>query len=133
MKFKGNYSGNKALSFRVDPAGTRISLLTRHKKSFTAKWKRQTAKMAKSKVSGYKIRYSTYSSMKNAKIKTIKGYNKSHTKVTGLKSHKNIMCRSEHIKKFLVKITIQNNLHAKEYISNKNCLQLVFALSGRCL
>lgn len=88
MKFKGNYSGNKALSFRVDPAGTRISLLTRHKKSFTAKWKRQTAKMAKSKVRGYKIRYNTYSSMKNAEIKTIKEYNKSHTKVPGLKSHK---------------------------------------------
>ena len=63
--------------------------------------------MAKSKVSGYKIRYSTYSSMKNAKIKT-KGYNKSHTKVTGLKSHKNIRYRPEHIKKFPVK-----NYHLK--------------------
>ena len=99
MKFKGNYSGNKALSFRVDPAGTRISLLTRHKKSFTAKWKRQTAKMAKSKVSGYKIRYSTYSSMKNAKIKTTKGYNKSHTKVTGLKSHKKYQVQTRTYKK----------------------------------
>ena len=79
----------------VSPARSRHQ----EQQTFTAKWKPQTAKMAKSKVSGYKIRYSTYSSMKNAKIKTIKGYNKSHAKVTGLKSHKKYQVQTRTYKK----------------------------------
>ena len=86
VKFKGNYTGSKALSFRINPAGTRITAVNSHKKAFSVKWKKQTAKMADTRISGYQIRYSRSSGMKKAKIQTVKDCTSSHAKVTRLKS-----------------------------------------------
>lgn len=88
VKGRGNYTGTITKTFKINPKGTYISKLTKSKKSFTVKWKKQSGKMATSRITGYQYRYSTSSKMTNAKIKTIKGYSKTSAKRTGLKAKK---------------------------------------------
>jgi len=88
VKGRGNYTGTITKTFKINPKGTSISKLTKGKKSFTVKWKKQSGKMAASRITGYQYRYSTSSKMTNAKIKTVKGYSKTSAKRTGLKAKK---------------------------------------------
>ncbi|MDO4745114.1 MAG: fibronectin type III domain-containing protein [Bacillota bacterium] len=88
VKGRGNYTGTVTKTFKINPKGTSISKLTKGKKSFTVKWKKQSGKMATSRITGYQYRYSTSSKMTNAKIKTVKGYSKISAKRTGLKAKK---------------------------------------------
>lgn len=88
VKFKGNYDGRRYVTFKINPKGTSISKLSKGKKSFTVKWKKQSSKMAKSRITGYQYRYSTSSKMTNAKTITVKGYSKISAKKTGLKAKK---------------------------------------------
>lgn len=88
VKGRGNYTGTVTKTFKINPKGTSISKLTKGKKSFTVKWKKQSGKMATSRITGYQYRYSTSSKMTNAKIKTVKGYSKTSAKMTGLKGNK---------------------------------------------
>lgn len=83
----GNYAGEKDVIFRVRPSKLSLSKVTAAKKSFTAKWKSTVADQ-EWEVSGYQVRYSTNSSMKNAKMKTIRDCYKTSLKVTGLKKGK---------------------------------------------
>lgn len=83
----GNYSGEKDVVFQVKPNKLSLSKVTAAKKSFTAKWKNKPADQ-QWEVSGYQVRYSTKSSMKNAKVKTVKDCDKTSLKVTGLKKGK---------------------------------------------
>ncbi|MDO4515125.1 MAG: InlB B-repeat-containing protein, partial [Lachnospiraceae bacterium] len=57
------YSGTVDEYFKINPKGTSISKVSRAKKAFTVKWKKQSKKMAKLKIKGYQIRYSTSSKM----------------------------------------------------------------------
>ncbi len=83
VKFKGNYDGTKKLTFKIVPKGTSVSKLTAGKKSFTVKWKKQATQ-----TTGYQIRYSTSSNMKNAeKVKVGKNTTTS-LKVKNLKGGK---------------------------------------------
>lgn len=84
VKLTGNYTGTVKVSYKTNPKGTSISSLTKAKKGFTVKWKKQTGKMAKSRITGYQYRYSTSSKMTNAKTITVKGYSKTSAKKTKL-------------------------------------------------
>lgn len=89
VKFKGSYyTGSRYVTFKINPKGTSISKLTKAKKGFTVKWKKQSGKMAKSRITGYQYRYSTSSKMTSPKTVTIKGYSKTSAKKTGLKAKK---------------------------------------------
>ncbi len=88
VKFKGNYSGTKTLTFTIVPKGTSVSKLTAGKKQFSVKWKKQATQ-----TSGYEIQYSTSSKMKNAKTVTIKKTGTTSTTVKKLKSGKKYYVR----------------------------------------
>jgi len=88
VTLSGNYFGKVKVSYKINPKGTSISSLAKVKKGFTVKWKKQTGKMATSRITGYQYRYSTSSKMTNATIKTVKGYGKTSAKKTGLKAKK---------------------------------------------
>ena len=83
----GNYSGEKEAIFQIKPNKLSLSKVTAAKKSFTAKWKSKPADQ-QWEVDGYQVRYSTKSSMKNAKVKTVKDCGKTSLKVSGLKKGK---------------------------------------------
>ena len=86
VSFKKNYSGNKTLSFIINPKGTTIKSLTAASKALNIKWPKQSAKMASSRITGYQIQLATNKSFtKNVKNVTVKGYSKVSKKVTGLK------------------------------------------------
>lgn len=80
--------------FKVLPKGTTIKKLKKGRKSITVKWKKQSAKMNKSRITGYKIQIATDKNFKHIK-KTVKvkGYKKTSKKVKGLKAKKTYYVR----------------------------------------
>lgn len=88
VTMKGKYSGRKTLYFKINPKSTSISFLSKGKKYFTVKWKKQSAKMAKYRITGYQVQYSTSSKMTSPKTVTIKGYSKTSKKISKLKAKK---------------------------------------------
>ena len=66
-------------------------------------WKKQ-----KTQVTGYQIRYSLNSSMKNAKIKTVKGATKTSKKIKKLKKKK----------KYYVQVRTYRTVSGKNYYSS---------------
>ena len=88
VTFKGNYSGTKKLTFKIVPKSTSISKLTAGKKSFTAKWSKQSTQ-----TTGYQIQYSTSSKMANASTKTISKNSTTSQTIKSLKSGKKYYVR----------------------------------------
>lgn len=88
VRGKGKYSGSASVQFKIVPKGTKIAKAKKRGTSATVKWKRQSAKMSGKRVTGYQIRYSMKSSMKNAKSVKVKGYSKTTKKIKGLKKNK---------------------------------------------
>ena len=105
---KGNYYGSVTKTFKILPKGTKIKSISRGKKTFTVKWKKQLLKMSSSRISGYQIMYSTSKSFKkgNKTIK-VKGSTKGSKKVTKLKAKK----------KYYVKIRTFKTVGGKNYYS----------------
>ena len=101
------YSGSMDEYFNINPKGTSISKVSGAKKAFTVKWKKQSKKMAKSKIKGYQIRYSTSSKMTKVKIKNVKGYKKTSMKITRLKAKK----------KYYVQVRTYMIVNGKSYYS----------------
>ena len=100
VKMKGNYSGSKTVSFKINPKGTTLSKVTKAKKAATVKWKKQAAKMSTSRITGYQIQLATDSKFtKNKKVVNVKGYSKTSKKVTGLKGGKKYWVRIRTYKK----------------------------------
>ena len=109
VKFNGDlYGGSGSAYFNINPKGTSISKVSKAKKAFTVKWKRQSAKMATSRITGYQIRYSTSSKMTGAKSKTVKGYKYTSKKITKLKAKK----------KYYVQIRTYKTVSGKNYYSS---------------
>ena len=81
IKGKGSYTGSKTVYFRINPKGTYVTGLCKGKKAFTVKWKKQSVQ-----TSGYQIRYSSSSSMKNAKYYTIKSTKTTSKTISKLRS-----------------------------------------------
>ena len=83
---KGRYTGSKSISFKINPKGTALKKPARGKKSLTIKWKKQSAKMSSSRITGYQIQLATNSKFtKNVKNVYVKGYAKKSKKVKKLK------------------------------------------------
>lgn len=102
VKFKGNYSGTKTLSYKINavaPAKTTVKLSSAKKTSLKASWKKVA------KASSYEVQYATSKNFKGAK--TVKVSSKSSSKVL-TKLTKN--------KKYYVRVRAVRNVK----VDNKN-------------
>jgi|GEM_PF-5461738 len=89
VRGKGDYTGEATGTFSINPKGTTLSKPKRAKKAFTAKWKKQTAKMSISRITGYQIQYSLKKNFKSkTKTVTVNGYNSGSKKIGKLKKKK---------------------------------------------
>jgi len=93
IKFKNEYSGTKKLTLTIDPKGTNISSVSAAKKAFTVKWKKQSEKMATSRITGYQIQYSTSKKFTSPKTVTVSGYSNISKKITKLSAKKTYYVR----------------------------------------
>ena len=111
VTFKDNYSGKKTLSYTINPKGTAISSLSKSKKAFTAKWKKQSAQ-----TSGYQLLYSTNSKFKSRnKYVTVSSYK------TTSKTIKKLAAK----KKYYVKIRTYRSVSGKKYYSGWSAAKTV--------
>lgn len=99
----GSCTGSKSAYFTISPKGTYIKSISKGKKKFTVKWKKQTVQ-----TTGYQIKYSRYSSMKNAKYVTVKKSKTTCKTIKKLKSHK----------KYYVKIRTYKVVNGVKYYSS---------------
>ena len=91
---KGNFSGSNSATFTIVPKGATIVKPVAAKKAITVKWKKQAAKMSKSRITGYQVQCSTNKKFKSGvKKKTVKGYKKTAVKISRLKSKKTYYVR----------------------------------------
>jgi hypothetical protein len=88
VKFKGNYSGTKKLTYTIKPKATKLSSLKAGSKSFTVKW----SKLA-TQTTGYQIQYSTSSKFNKAATKTVKKSSTTSLKVSKLTKGKKYYVR----------------------------------------
>ena len=65
VTLKGNYSGSKTLTFKINPKATKISKVTAAKKSLKVKIKKQTTE-----TTGYEVQYSTSKKFTKSTTKT---------------------------------------------------------------
>jgi hypothetical protein len=74
-------------TYSINPKGTSLKTPKKAKKAITVKWKKQTAKMPKSRITGYQIQLATDSKFtRDVKTVNVKGYKKVSRKVKKLKS-----------------------------------------------
>ena len=100
IKLKNNYIGEATINFKIVPKGTSLGTMKRAKKAITVKWKKQSAKMSTSRITGYEIQLATNSSFtKNKKTVTVKGYKSTSKKVKKLKGKKKYYVRVRTYKK----------------------------------
>ncbi len=85
LTFKGDYSGKKTASFKINPKGTTIKTPYRYKGAIKARWSKQSSKMAKSRIYGYQIAYATKSDFSNAKYAYSNKYKYTSKKISKLK------------------------------------------------
>ena len=69
IKGKGNYTGTKTLTFKINPPKTTVSKLAAGKKSITIAITKKSTQ-----VTGYQIQYSTSKTFSKATTKTISSY-----------------------------------------------------------
>lgn len=81
VKFKGNYTGTKTLTFKIVPKAASINKLTAKSKAITVKLNRTLQQST-----GYEIQYSTTKTFNNAKRAVIKNYKTSSLTLSGLKA-----------------------------------------------
>ncbi len=88
IKFKGNYSGTKTLTFKIVPKAASISKLTAKSKAIAVKLNRVTTQST-----GYQIQYSTSSKFTSAKTVNVTSYKTSSKTISGLKKGKKYYVR----------------------------------------
>ena len=88
IKGIGNFGDSTFVTFKIVPKGTTLTKLSRSKKAFTVKWKKNTKQ-----ISGYQIQYSTSKTMKSAKRLTIQGSGITKKVVKNLKKKKKYYVR----------------------------------------
>ncbi len=88
IKFKGNYSGTKTLTFKILPKAASINKLTAKSKAILVKLNRVTTQST-----GYQIQYSTSSKFTSAKTVTVGSYKTSSKTISGLKKGKKYYVR----------------------------------------
>jgi len=110
VKFKGNYSGTKTLTFKIVPKAASVNKLTAKSKAITVKLNRSLKQST-----GYEIQYSTSKSFKNAKIKKVSSYKTSFATIKGLKAKKT----------YFVRVRTYKTVNGKKYYSNWSSLKYV--------
>ena len=108
IKFRGNYSGSKTVSYQILPKGSSLKSLKALKKSFSVTWKQIADKMSSVRISGYQIQYSENSNFSKAKTTTVSGYKKTGTTIKNLKAKK----------KYYVRIRTMIKISGKNYYSS---------------
>ena len=109
VTLKGNYSGSKTVTFKINPKGTSLKTLTKASKAVTVNWTKQSTKMSASRITGYQIQLATDSKFtQNKKLVTVKGYSNVSKKVTGLKGGK----------KYYVRIRTYKTVSGQKYYSS---------------
>ncbi|MBQ8981566.1 MAG: hypothetical protein IJ077_08160, partial [Eubacterium sp.] len=88
VTFKNGYTGTVKRTFRIYPRATSISKLTPGKKSFTAKWSKQTAQ-----VTGYQVQYCVRSNFKGAKTVTVGSAKTASKKIANVAGNKKYYVR----------------------------------------
>jgi hypothetical protein len=107
----GWYTGEVTRTFKINPAGTRITAVTPGKKSFTVSWKKQTVQ-----TTGYQIQYATNKTFtKNEKIITIKNNKKLSKMIKNLKARK----------KYFVRIRTWKKVNGANYYSKWSAVKTV--------
>ncbi len=94
IKMKGKYSGTKTLTFKINPATTKVSKLTAGKKSITVNITKKSTQ-----VTGYQIQYSTSKKFTSAKTKTISSYKTTKYTLKSLSAKKTYYVRVRTYKK----------------------------------
>jgi hypothetical protein len=104
VKFKGNYRGEKTLTFKINPKGTSVSKLTAKSKSIEVKVKKQATQ-----TTGYEIQYSTDKNFKKSvKTVTIKKNSTVSTTIKKLSAKK----------KYYVRVRTYKTVSKKKYYSS---------------
>ena len=104
----GNYTGTTKATYKINPKGTKLKKPKKAKKAITVKWKKQSAKMAKSRISGYQIQLATDKKFtKNKKTVNVKGYKRASKKIKKLKGGK----------KYYIRIRTYKTLKGTKYYS----------------
>ena len=104
----GDYTGKASAKYKINPKGTKISSAKALKKGFKVTWKKQGAKMANSRITGYQIQYSTVKTFKKGnKTLTVKGFKKTSKKVTKLKAKK----------KYFIRVRTYKSVNGTKYYS----------------
>ena len=97
---KGNYTGTISKSFRICPRGTVITGVRSRKGKLQVTWRRQAAKMSKTRITGYQLQISTSRKfLKNKKTFKIKGYNKTSKTIGSLQLNRKYYLRIRTYKK----------------------------------
>ena len=94
ITFKGNYSGTKKLTFKINPKPTTLASVTAASKGFTVKWKKQATQ-----TTGYQIQYSTTADFKKATTVTVTKNTTLSKKITKLTAKKKYYVRVRTYKK----------------------------------
>ena len=91
---EGNCTGTATAKYKINPKGTTLKSPKKASKAVTVKWKKQSGKMSKSRISGYQIQLATDKKFtKNKKTVNVKGYKNTSRKVTKLKGGKKYYVR----------------------------------------
>ena len=114
VTFKGNYTGTKSLTFRIDPKAASLKKLKAQKKGFQVTWKKQT-----SQTTGYEVQYSTKKNFKKStKTITVKKNSKTSATVSKLSAKKKYYVRIRTYK--TVKVNGKNTKLYSDWSSVKN-------------
>lgn len=116
VTLKGNYSGSKTVSYKINPKGRSIKSLTPASKAITVNWVKQATKMSTSYISGYQIYVATDSKFtKNVKKVYVEKYSTVSKKITGLKGGT----------KYYVKIRTYKTVNGIKYYSPFSAVKTV--------
>ncbi|MBQ2759448.1 MAG: fibronectin type III domain-containing protein, partial [Clostridia bacterium] len=88
VTMKGNYTGTKTLTFKINPPKTTVASLTAGTKSITVAVTKKTTQ-----TTGYQIQYSTAKDFTNAKTKTITSNTTTKATLSSLTSAKTYYVR----------------------------------------
>ena len=89
VKFKGKYNGSAVRKFKINPKGTSLTSVSKGKKAFYARWKRQMVE-----TTGYQLQYSTNKKFKKNNKKVTVSKNTATSKyVSNLKAKKTYYVR----------------------------------------
>ena len=104
----GSYTGVTKATYKINPKGTKLKKPKKWEKAIKVKWKKQSAKMSKSRITGYQIQIATDKKFtKNKKTVNVKGYRRTSKTIRKLKSGK----------KYYVRIRTYKKVNGKKYYS----------------